>query len=682
MRNLDQLRREAEAAARLSEPPSATTPVDVQQLLRELRVRQIALEMQNEELRRARQEAEHARQQYHELFEHAPVCYVILDAGGRILRANRGALALLGGTTNDLVGSFLTRYIDPEDGGAWSAILDGALLGIRQVGEIRVRRGRGEALHLRIECERSGRTSADGVEEPLVLLTAVDITERVKAEEALKESESQYRWLYDSNPVPMLVLDRARWTIQAVNLAAVRTYGFAAWEFVGLRLRSLVASDDRTDIEGRLTRGERGAVPGPCRHRIRSGRTILVELTSHDVTFAGRDAVLLVIENVTERLQLQQSEKLRAIGQLAGGIAHDFNNLLTVILSCAATLEERIPASDPLAVEVEDTVSAGRRAMMLTQRLLAFSRQKPVTRAHVEVDPSVREMVQHILRHTIPENIEFELDLAAGEAWVAIDPTQLEQVLINLVVNARDAMPEGGSLYLRTRVRSSHGRKVVVIEVEDTGVGMAPGVLARIFEPFFTTKEAERGTGLGLATVYAIVEQAGGRIGVDSTPGKGTSFRIELPFAEATSPISRISVRPGAAWNGLHVLVVEDDEAVRASVSRGLARHGCRVLEADGLAQALAHCRQYGDEIGVLVTDVVMPRANGLEVVREVRRSLGEIPVVFVTGHVDESLVPAVVLSDHGVVLRKPFMPDELVRAIQESLGMRSPSPTVPALSP
>ena len=377
-----------------------------------------------------------------------------------------------------------------------------------------------------------------------------------------------------------------------------------------------------------------------------------------------------VTERVELEMQLRQSQKLEAIGQLAGGIAHDFNNLMTVVIGTSDILDGMLPPDPALASLVEDIRVAGERAANLTRQLLAFSRTQVLQPAAVDVNSAVRGL-DRILRRLIGEDITVACEAGDGVGHVIVDAGQLEQVLINLAVNARDAMPHGGTLTITTSVVDGTAIAGALpvphacIAITDTGHGMPEEVLQRIFEPFFTTKPVGRGTGLGLAVVFGIVRQSGGHITVESTPGAGTTFRIFLPRTAAPR------VAPHAAPESLRgsetVMVVDDEDGVRRVAAVVLARHGYRVIEASSPDDALAKAAA-GLPLDLLLTDVVMPGMNGPALAEALRARHPRLKVLFMSGYVDDAL------DRHGLeqlqqsLLMKPFTPRELAARIRRAL--------------
>jgi signal transduction histidine kinase/ActR/RegA family two-component response regulator len=384
--------------------------------------------------------------------------------------------------------------------------------------------------------------------------------------------------------------------------------------------------------------------------------------------------------------QLHHAQKMEVVGRLAGGVAHDFNNLLTVILSAAAEIREQLPPDHACQQDAQEVIESGRRAAALTRRLLAFARQQPLAPRVIDLGETAHGM-EKMLRRVLGEDVTLSVEVRA-EPRVRADPGQLELALLNLAVNARDAMPDGGHLEIRVDVipaadpRRPPGDDVPAgplasLSVRDDGTGMDDKVRARIFEPFFTTKSSGRGTGLGLSTVLAIVAQSGGAIRVDSAPGKGTEFRIYIPVSAAGADEDVRAPRPAPVGKGESILVVEDDAQVRAMARRILVSNGHRVVVASGSKHALELARS--DEApDLLVSDVILPDGNGVELARELGRRWPGIAVVFMSGYTGQNFPALDALPSDARFLPKPFTRDALLRAVHEALDRRAAGP-VPA---
>ena len=509
-----------------------------------------------------------------------------------------------------------------------------------------------------------------------------DDTERLRAEAVVRESEERHRLLFEENPIPLLVIDADSLAFLAVNAAAVRQYGYSHDEFRRMTITDIRPVEDAAYALARAAAPPevRSKRAGPYRHRRKDGSIILVDVVSRDFIFGGRAARLVLAIDVTEQRhledQLRQSQKIEAVGQLAGGIAHDFNNLLTVIKGNIDLALNQLPAGDPLRKDLEQVTLAASRAAMLTRQLLAFSRKQVLSPAVLDLNEVVSE-AERMLRRVIGEDITFLTELAPAVSRVTADRGQIEQVLVNLVVNARDAMPGGGVLAVATAdaeitpadaaARGIPPGAYVTLRVRDTGVGMDDATRSRIFEPFFTTKPVGRGTGLGLATVHGVVHQSGGFVTVESTPGAGSTFTVFLP--RTTHVAGPRSTPPsGVIERGSEtILLVEDEEEVRAVARRVLGEAGYVVLEAANATEALDVFDNAPLPIAMLVSDVVMPGLNGHELSVLLRQRAPGLRTLFVSGYSVDSRGQASGLNDERF-LEKPYQPAELARRVRAIL--------------
>jgi PAS domain S-box-containing protein len=504
--------------------------------------------------------------------------------------------------------------------------------------------------------------------------------ERTRSAERLQASETKYRQLFEGNPEAMFVYDAVTLRFLAVNEAAVRNYGYGREEFLGMTLLDVRPEEEAGKLVATLAqyRGGTARATG-LRHRKRDGTLIDVEVTFDDIDFEDRPARLAVVEDVTEQRrleeQLRQAQKMEAVGQLAGGIAHDFNNLLTAIVGYATLLDRSLAPNSPDREDVQEIIGAARRAANLTQQLLAFSRKQVLRPKVLDVNAVVRDL-ERILQRVIGEHITLRTSLDPGLAAIRADASQLDQVIMNLAVNARDAMPTGGRLTIETanapldpelaRVhQEAPAGDYAVLTVADTGSGMSAEVKAHLFEPFFTTKEVGKGTGLGLATVYGIVLQSGGFITVDSEPGHGARFHLYFPPAEQVEPEAVGAAEPASVGSGT-VMLVEDEEGVRHLARTVLSRYGYRVLEAADGGAALRLAAEHVGPIDLLLTDVVMPGMSGAELAGKFLALRPNVPVLYASGYTDEAIVHHGVRGGEVPFLQKPFEPDDLVRRVRE----------------
>ena len=508
---------------------------------------------------------------------------------------------------------------------------------------------------------------------------------------AAAQSESSFRLLVNGvKDYGIFMLDPLG-NVSSWNTGAERIKGYSAQEIIG-RPFSLFYP------EGDVLAGQPAAhlamavQTGRCEDegwRVRKDGTtfwasaVLTPIHSAAGTLLG---FAKITHDPTERRHLQdrlnQSQKLEAVGSLAAGVAHDFNNLLSVILTYSQILDEDLAANDPLREYAEDIRAAGLRAVDLTKQLLAFSRQQVLQSKVVDLSRIVAGM-EKMLRRLIGEDIELTATYHQGTGKVLVDPGQMEQVIMNLAINARDAMPQGGQLtvevtevmldddFVVDHVGAKAGRHVMMA-VSDTGVGMTEAIQARLFEPFFTTKELGKGTGLGLATVFGIVKQSGGTIWVYSEVGKGTVFKVYLPLADRDAP-GRVDPVPvdGRSLLGTEtILLVDDDHRVRASTRIILKRYGYNVLEAQGGGDALLLCEQHPEDIHLLLTDVVMPRMSGRQLAERLRVVRPRMKVLYMSGYTDDAVVRHGILSATIAFIQKPITPAALGHKVRETLDI------------
>jgi PAS domain S-box-containing protein len=508
-------------------------------------------------------------------------------------------------------------------------------------------------------------------------------------DDRLAASEERYRILIESAPDAIVVLDLGAGRFVDYNQKAVDMFGYTPAELVTMTpvdVSPEFQPDGRRSVDVApmyLRQAVDGKFPFfEWRHCARDGREIPCEVRLVRLPDPSRILIRGSMTDISHRLQLEaqlrQAQKMEAIGQLAGGVAHDFNNLLTVIAGYCGMLLDKLPADDPLRSDVRAIADAGHRAASLTQRLLTFSRRAVLTPKIVDIDSVVRE-TDHILRRLIGEDILVTVTLDAGGGHVKVDPGYLGQVLINLALNARDALPAGGRLTIRTEQAelgghvSADGQVVVPgryvrLVVSDTGLGMSTDVKAHIFEPFFTTKGVGRGTGLGLAVVHGFVKQSGGYIDVDSEEGKGTTFSISLPLIDEVPVVPPQASTEIVARGVETVLIVEDEEAVRHLLAQGLRNYGFTVMTARDGTEALHMVRERAAKIDLLVTDVVMPNMSGRDLADRLRSEFTGLKVLFMSGYTDDTLLRHGVYEARESFLQKPFVLRSFASKVREAL--------------
>ncbi|MEO6211388.1 MAG: PAS domain S-box protein [Gemmatimonadaceae bacterium] len=649
------------------------------------------LEVANQELTEATTEAEEARDhavlmedRYRLLFDRNPVPMWVYDEDTlRFLTVNEAAVHQYGYTHSE----FMSMGI--ED--------------IRSAGDVELLRqtARTKRGELRVSTEWRHRRKdgseilvdivSHGVhfeERDARIVLATDVTARAAAAAALLESNEILHAVVDDSPLA-IVLSSPELVISRWNKAAETQFGWAASEAVGQSLFMIIPEERRvesSDFRRRLENGE--AITSIATQRLRSDGSIRdvqiskCALRSSDGTLTG---FVSIISDETDRKQLEsqfrQAQKMEAVGQLAGGVAHDFNNLLTVIISYSQMLLADISEESPLRTDVQEIRRAAERAALLTKQLLAFSRQQ-VLRVHIVDLNQVLGDVEQMLRRLLREDIQILLTLDPELGTVAADRGQLEQIVINLAVNARDAMPSGGRLSIETKnvtfespfaLRSSEppleAGSYVMMSVADNGLGMTPEIQARVFEPFFTTKSVHEGTGLGLSTVYGIVKQSRGHLAMYSEPGQGTIFKIYLPRADSSADLRPVAeAATPSSRGGETVLVVEDDAALRTVACRSLRQCGYIVLEAANGQDALRQCEEHEETLELAITDMVMPQMSGVELAESIASSYPGIRVLLMSGYTRDEAARRGIANERYAFLEKPFTPARLAARVREIL--------------
>ncbi len=508
--------------------------------------------------------------------------------------------------------------------------------------------------------------------------------ERMRAEESVRKSEAMFRLLFSNTPLPMWVFDTETLSFLQVNEAATKQYGYSEDEFRNMTVRDIRPDAREHSFQVHVEEWRQpGRHQGHWQHARKEGKPFEVDVISHLFEHAGRNVRLVVAQDVTERQalegQLRQAQKMEAIGRLAGGVAHDFNNLLMVIKGHTEMLLHSLPPKDPVTRKIEQIDRSADRATALTRQLLAFSRMQVLQPRAMNLNSVVEDMSKLIPR-LIGEDIELVVRPAADVGTIRADASQMEQIIMNLAVNSRDAMPKGGRFTIETSnveldnlYRAAHPvvqpGKYVLLAVSDTGTGMDAETQAHIFEPFFTTKEQGKGTGLGLATVYGVVKQSGGFIWVYSELGKGTTFKIYLPRVdEPAASIPVVHIPASLARGTETVLLAEDEQDVREVAREFLESAGYTVLEAAGGDAALEVSAAHTGQIDLLITDMVMPGMSGQELARKMRGLREGIRVIYMSGYSEHAAGEAAKCDGSAVVLTKPFSRTMLLRTVRDIL--------------
>jgi two-component system cell cycle sensor histidine kinase/response regulator CckA len=631
--------------------------------------------------RRERAAALEDLRRLHKAVETMQVGVTITDLAGRVVYVNPAEASMHGYDVREYVGQ-AARSLSPRQD--WRPLSAEQLRTLRKWQRERVRQRR-DGSTFPVLLMSDVVTDAEG--EPVGIVTVCeDITERRRAEEAEASSRERHRRFFEEDLAGAAVLSPAG-SIQECNRSFAHMIGASAPDAArGRDLASVLRDPDAASgILAQLAADGRIPQHDLYLHRP-DGQTMLVlasfvgVVDAHDVLVEINSYFVDVTEHRALEEQLRQAQKMEAIGKLAGGVAHDFNNLLMVVWGFADQLMEQLPADDPRRRCVEPIWKAAEKGAALTRQLLAVSRRDPVQPRVIDLNATVTEMNRMLVR-LIGGAIQVETQACPHPCLVQLDPGHAEQLLLNLVVNARDAMPRGGQLTIETRrvtLGTQQARRLVdvaagpyvILSVRDTGVGMDARVRSHMFEPFFTTKVAGQGTGLGLATVYGIVKQAGGSIECESAPGQGSTFRIYLPRAEAAVSVDSQGPAAVPARATATVLLVEAEADARELIRGYLASVGYRVLEASHPQEALELCRgQAGTPIDLLLADLVMPQMTGPELYRALRAERPHTRVLFMSGAADVVADDQGLPEPRGALLHKPFRAGELQARVHDVLA-------------
>jgi two-component system cell cycle sensor histidine kinase/response regulator CckA len=642
--------------------------------------------------RRAEAEARHAAEHWGATFNAISHGVCLLDAEGRVQQANRAMQALLGMPAEEIAGTLysdLFRGVQPPPDG-WPL-------------ERARKSGRGETARVQLG-ERCLEIAVDPITGPHgefagAVQTIVDITEQKRSEEErerlmdqLAGERARMEAVLQQMPAGVIIAEAPEGTLAMSNEQAARILGApvrigsAVGGFSGFKLlrpdshpykagdlplvRSLISGEVVINEEMDLVRGDGSRATllvnsGPIRGR--NGFIVAAVVTFYDVT-----------ERKELEKELRQSQKMDAVGRLAGGVAHDFNNLLTIISGYGQMIMDSLPPDDPVRRDLEAILEASNRATALTRQLLTFSRRQIVEPRIMDLNRQVARM-NRMLRRVIGEDIELNTSLKAASSRIKADPGQIEQVVLNVALNARDAMPNGGRLTIRTEdveldqdQEQSAGRRAlapgsyVVLSITDTGTGMSPEVLSHAFEPFFTTKAKGKGTGLGLSMVYGIVKQAGGDVAVESEPDKGATVRMYFPVAGGPARVKKKREEDREIKGGTEtILVVEDEQDVRRLASEMLRQQGYTVLEAGSGPEAIRLWRDNHHRVDLVLSDVVMPHMSGPEMAAELVKSKPGLKVIYMSGYTGETIARHGVLAQGARFLQKPFTLKTLARKVR-----------------
>ncbi len=684
------LRRLAEK--KLKEKAAGSDPADqsadASRLLHELQVHRIELEMQNEELRRIQNELEVSWERYFDLYEMAPVGYLILNEKGDILEANLTASKMLGAVRSTIIKMPLIRFLHPQDRG----IFDQKRLQLIETGqsqscEMRVKFGDVDSTWIRLD--GNAITGLKG--EPLFRVVLSDITEQKQSEQDLikermflvkaQEIGSIGTWELDIQKNDLLWTDE-NYRIFGLPIGTKLTYE---------TFLNCVHPDDREYVD-KQWKAAFDRKPYDIEHRLLVDGRVKWVREKAELEFNENGECIRgvgVTQDITDRKkadeekeklqsQLIQSQKMESIGRLAGGVAHDFNNLLTAIQGFSDFVQESLSPDDPMKKDVAEIQKAADSAAALTNQLLAYSRKQIISPKVLDLNQVISHS-ERMLRRIIGEDIDFVFSPDESIEKILVDPGQIGQILINLGVNSRDAMPDGGKFTIETKSVSLDEKKCqacgnpiigdfVMLAVSDNGVGMDVKTMQNIFEPFFTTKEMGKGTGLGLSTVHGIVLQNNGHINSYSEPGEGTTFKIYLPVVHDQAESIQKREEPVSTKGSETILLVEDQDIVRKLAVRVLQTQGYTVLEAPNGGAAFLKFEKHRKDIDLLLTDVIMPQMSGKELHETLLKINPNLKVLFMSGYTEDAIAHHGILEKGIDFIPKPFRPKELARKVRQVL--------------
>jgi PAS domain S-box-containing protein len=627
------------------------------------------------------------------LLETSGMLVVVFDSEGRVIRMNHTCEIITGRDRHGLLGRIIwDLVVAPEDRDLARRQFDTLRSGtcpenveyhwIGANGDLRL-------IAWSMTCLREDR------DVKYVVATGVDITERKQMERRLIESNQALQTLIEAAPMAILTFN-ADGRVTMWNLAAEKVFGWKAEEVVGRHV-PYVPDEEREQFESIVARGFKGeTVSGlDVQRKKKDGTPVYVRLFTAPIRDenGGITGIINVLTDETQNRQLQtqliQSQRLESVGRLAGGVAHDFNNLLTIINGYSELVMSQLDEFDPLHRSVTEIRKAGERAAALTRQLLAFSRRQVMRVSIVDINTVVADM-DKMLRRLIGEDIQLMTCLEASLRRVKTDGSQIEQVIMNLAVNARDAMPQGGKLTIETAnvdLDANYAAKhqdiapgpYVMLAVSDTGSGMDRETQLHIFEPFFSTKEDSKGTGLGRSIVYGIVKQSGGCIWVYSEPGYGTTFKVYLPAVEdEAAAIKSARILPGSGRGSELILLVEDEDSVRRLITGILKSGGYTVLEAMNAGDALVICEKHKEAIDLMITDVIMPNMSGAELAARLADTRPDMKVLFMSGYPDEAVVNHGIIDHVNAFIQKPFTPEVFLQKVRTILD----APRTPVVLP
>lgn len=633
------------------------------------------------ELAKANEELRASEKQYRLLFEGSPMPMWIFDRSTlKFLEVNEAATRLYGYTREEFLAMTIAHIRPEEDIPKLRESISKKIDGLSEA-ELWRHQKKDKTT---IEVEITSHAINVGSREAELILSH-DVTERKRSEESLRQSEEKFAKAFRSSPLPMTISTETEGRYIDVNDSFVNVMGYQRAEVLGRTARELgiwLNQNDRVKLLELLN--ESGRAQGLATHfRTKAGEELRVEISAERIVLDGTPCLLANTLDVTESQRLEeqfrQAQKMEAVGRLAGGVAHDFNNLLCVIAGCCDLAQDLTTTGVSVHKHLDQIKQAADRAAALTRQLLAFSRQQVMEARILNLNTVVHNVSKMLLR-VIGEDITLSLKPEEPLGSVKADLGQLEQVLMNLVVNARDAMPDGGKIIIETAnidVDITYSKQrppvrpgaYVMLSLTDTGCGMDAKTISQIFEPFFTTKEAGKGTGLGLSTVYGIVKQSGGYIWAYSEPRQGTTFKVYLPRVDGPAEALIAQKAERVFDRGTEtILLVEDDNALRAVTSDLLRSVGYFVLEANDGDSAIEIAKQHGNSIDLVLTDMVMPGMSGSDLIVHLRRLEPKLATLFMSGYAGDLVGRASVVGPDTMVLHKPFTRKALLTKVREAL--------------
>ena len=627
-----------------------------------------------------------SEERYRSLHDYLPFMYFTVKPDGTVISVNRFGIEHLGYPAEELVGHSVLGVFVESDKAAASAHVQECLANPGKVFEWELRKKRKNGTELWVK--ETAHAIHDQNGELVVLIGCEDITERKRAERELHRQTEYFRQLFEGAPAGIVVLDTENRILMA-NQSFGRIFQYSSEELVGREIDALVVpADQKPEGRGLSETSQSGSiVHAESKRRRKDGTLVDVVITGYPIVLDGRQiGIYGIYADNTERQQLQdrlrQNQRLESIGTLASGVAHDFNNILAIVLG-HTTLLERFRSDPQKFQESVSTISKViQRGASLVRQLLTFARKTDVVFESVRVNDLIHE-VEKLLRETFPKTITISMDLHKALPSIKADATQIHQVLLNLCVNARDAMPKGGTVYISTKVVSGEilspkypavrQKDYVEIQIRDTGAGINERTLQRIFEPFFTTKGPGQGTGLGLALVYGIVDAHGGFIDVSSEMDKGTTFFIYLPTQEPHTNVATISknISQDAPGGTETILVIEDEEMLRDFVKAILVPKGYNVLTAEDGEKGVELFSLRHKEISAVITDIGLPKLGGEEVFRRIRAIQPNAKVLLASGFVEPAVKSGMLKAGAKHFLQKPYWPDDVLKALRDVIDMK-----------